>query len=715
MSSGPNNLGFLALVAVFLVSTLIAIVVPLHQSGLLTGFARSFPVTKLHHETGFAYIAAFPAPTMLELGTTKYSLLEDGRPLGPANSVHDEIRNKGGGRYSFWKGSLYLSASDNTDPAASKHSYALVTPIPVPLWLILIDLAAATLSAVRLSYHPVSSRMIGAVFGHPIMARMFQGVLAKAPGQAVLLNAAIYAVAWLIAPWRFFLGADGTPYDWLRHASLLLLALAAYRWRADRLPACLRIFLRSIALYLIFLSLARWTPVLGSPIRADNIPLWFEIRDDRFIAAAMAALGWFRPACLLYAVAENLWFRRAIERMVDQPFSVLDELPMAEMVTFLILSALLIEGAHLLRAWGKTGGFYRGPRLHGISNPVRKMALEYTLLICLAIHFSNYFYSAVAKWTLDGPIGSWVIANPTHLLVANARELGTSGLLAMPDRGDNLLAQLAKLDTVNNVITIATQLGSVVALCVPAGAPFLALIYDVWHLGVGFLAGIFFWKWMTANVCFALALPRARCPISTGMRALLVLVLLTATYRFSLFAAGWYDTPLVNTVKVYAVTRSGGEVEVPPNFYRTVSYLFTTQYPWMPALQKAFGQSNTFGTVYHWTDFQRAESCGEWPSRPGPAGVPLTTFVKPQLVGIIRAAHRDELAREGGTGGPAQGFDLFPHHVFSVPTAFPAFESLDLADVRSYRVRIEEICQADEKEGRRVIRSADWEIPLASE
>ena len=44
-----------------------------------------------------------------------------------------------------------------------------------------------------------------------------------------------------------------------------------------------------------------------------------------------------------------------------------------------------------------------------------------------------------------------------------------------------------------------------------------------------------------------------------------------------------------------------------------------------------------------------------------------------------------------------------------------AFESLDLADVRSYRVRIEEVCQTGEKEERRVIRSADWEVALDPE
>jgi hypothetical protein len=65
-------------------------------------------------------------------------LLEDGCPLGPANSMHDEIRALGAGRYSHWTGSepttpdgvmessLYFSASDNSDPNENGRRYSIL-------------------------------------------------------------------------------------------------------------------------------------------------------------------------------------------------------------------------------------------------------------------------------------------------------------------------------------------------------------------------------------------------------------------------------------------------------------------------------------------------------------------------------------------------------------------------------------------------------------
>ncbi len=53
-------------------------------------------------------------------------VFEDGLPLGPAHSGHEEIRKRGGGRYSHWGGDLYFSASDGSDPNTNGRAYAVV-------------------------------------------------------------------------------------------------------------------------------------------------------------------------------------------------------------------------------------------------------------------------------------------------------------------------------------------------------------------------------------------------------------------------------------------------------------------------------------------------------------------------------------------------------------------------------------------------------------
>jgi len=52
-------------------------------------------------------------------------LLEDGHVLGAGHDHHAAIFNKGNGRYSFWKGGLYFSTSDNSDPNSNGRAYEI--------------------------------------------------------------------------------------------------------------------------------------------------------------------------------------------------------------------------------------------------------------------------------------------------------------------------------------------------------------------------------------------------------------------------------------------------------------------------------------------------------------------------------------------------------------------------------------------------------------
>jgi hypothetical protein len=51
-------------------------------------------------------------------------LLENNQSLGPPHSVHAAIGSEGGGRFSFWRGQLYFSTSDGSNPNTNGRSYA---------------------------------------------------------------------------------------------------------------------------------------------------------------------------------------------------------------------------------------------------------------------------------------------------------------------------------------------------------------------------------------------------------------------------------------------------------------------------------------------------------------------------------------------------------------------------------------------------------------
>ncbi|MGI0034311.1 MAG: hypothetical protein ACRD98_00385 [Nitrososphaera sp.] len=91
---------------------------------------------------GFAYkiVKSFGTPpdntNFLTQSTLR--LFEQSLELGPAHSVHADIRNLGQGRFSHWSSTtgtgeaLRFAASDNTDPRTNGRSYTYCVPVTVP-------------------------------------------------------------------------------------------------------------------------------------------------------------------------------------------------------------------------------------------------------------------------------------------------------------------------------------------------------------------------------------------------------------------------------------------------------------------------------------------------------------------------------------------------------------------------------------------------------
>lgn len=89
---------------------------------------RSLPGPFLR-ESGKAWLV--PLPALAERADTPSAphrstlmLYEDGVPLQPAHSLHEDVRSLGGGRYSHWEGALLFSTRDNTDPNTNGRRYA---------------------------------------------------------------------------------------------------------------------------------------------------------------------------------------------------------------------------------------------------------------------------------------------------------------------------------------------------------------------------------------------------------------------------------------------------------------------------------------------------------------------------------------------------------------------------------------------------------------
>jgi MoaA/NifB/PqqE/SkfB family radical SAM enzyme len=78
-------------------------------------------IDAIQKENGFCHIAVFP----LGIDTRSFELWEDDQRLGPRESLHDDIRSQGAGRYHIGVNSVYFSASDCTDARRNGRTYSL--------------------------------------------------------------------------------------------------------------------------------------------------------------------------------------------------------------------------------------------------------------------------------------------------------------------------------------------------------------------------------------------------------------------------------------------------------------------------------------------------------------------------------------------------------------------------------------------------------------
>lgn len=91
-------------------------------------YQNPLDVSKCENETGFAcliLVSNLPEPSDSDTNpkASKIRIFEDGVEIGPAHSLHDDIRNKGKGHYSHWLGTLRLSASDSSNPRTNGKKY----------------------------------------------------------------------------------------------------------------------------------------------------------------------------------------------------------------------------------------------------------------------------------------------------------------------------------------------------------------------------------------------------------------------------------------------------------------------------------------------------------------------------------------------------------------------------------------------------------------
>jgi len=95
------------------------------------------PADRIAHESGDCFRFSFStAAGQFYAATPGFAgslLEEDGRPMPWSHMLLEEIQQLGRGRYCFWRGAVYFSTSDNTDPRRNGRTYSIRVPAYVKL------------------------------------------------------------------------------------------------------------------------------------------------------------------------------------------------------------------------------------------------------------------------------------------------------------------------------------------------------------------------------------------------------------------------------------------------------------------------------------------------------------------------------------------------------------------------------------------------------
>ncbi|TYC50012.1 hypothetical protein FMN50_23700 [Rhodobacterales bacterium] len=233
------------------------------------------------------------------------------------------------------------------------------------------------------------------------------------------------------------------------------------------------------------------------------------------------------------------------------------------------------------------------------------------------------------------------------------------------------------------------------------------LFYDLTHVVIFLVSGIFFWKWIILKLGLVAAMRKLPEWVETPKPIVLsVAAILLSPHAFHIARLGWYDSPALVLSDVYAVTNDGKEVRVPSNFFGTWS---------VTAAQHRLGRvsSNHFPTVT-WGTTQSIrvhenamKDCSfgtgeDWPFRTNPS----------KISRIVQLNHA--YAEQQAAGRENFHYNWFPHHIWSNPLSFSDFNVVALKEIDHYLYRTVSACVRLGPDGPDVTEVArdEFEIPL---
>lgn len=192
-------------------------------------------------------------------------------------------------------------------------------------------------------------------------------------------------------------------------------------------------------------------------------------------------------------------------------------------------------------------------------------------------HLSNYWVSGYAKVTLNGGPLSW-LSNTTMASLKRA------GLWDQPMEAysDFILSfpYIHVTQFISNVFVYVTQLLSAFVSFFPILLAPLTIIYDIFHVAVGALAGVFFYKWILVNLIILFnykSITKTLRSYGWGRKIILSGVVMSSFWIGTFEPLGWYETRQFNLVHAHGTDINGDVHKLHTQFFGSTSFMITNK------------------------------------------------------------------------------------------------------------------------------------------
>lgn len=417
----------------------------------------------------------------------------------------------------------------------------------------------------------------------------------------------------------------------------------------------------------------------------------------RWLALICAIAALFRPTFIIFPMLFIFQSKHLAYMFTGIPITGTDYLPIIEIGMLLGISSFVYSLA------------LNNSKINLSTTNINYKNIQYfdfVVILCVAIHFGNYFYSGLYKLLLDGGILSWIQTNKTYFLLLNAYSSGNLPISHYQELFKYIYEIYKDNYVLSNLLIVSSQLISLIILFRIRWACALIILYDIIHLIIFLTTGIFFWKWILLNILLVVSLSKMNLKkLPTSIFILSILCILTAKTLFFTAKLAWYDTPALNDAHIIAITDEGKEYRVPSNYFLDTSVTFAQQRVGLPFIGHL--PTKTFGTTFNTQIKNNAESCNFLNS---------SEIDQPLSLDILRryiARHHTYVLRHLNSDG-LLNYDLYPHHIWSNPKEFTSFQKLDKRKIITYKFIINSVCNTynDRKVHSKLMKSSEYIIKL---